>query len=93
MIPVFRPPVHISREEKISTLPKEKLFSYHEVENILCQAICDLNSTELIKRNNIDIEGTPNLMARGVVVTVRQGNEICKLLLKGGADNEPKRIY
>lgn len=86
MIPVFRPPVHISREEKISTLPKEKLFSYHEVESILCQAICDLNSTELIRRNNIDIEGTLDLMERGVIATVRQGNEICKLLLTRSAE-------
>ena len=84
MIPIFRPPVHISREQKTSTFPNERLYSQHEVEDIIFQAIETLNCTELIRRNGIDIQCIHHCSERDVIVIIRQGNEICKILLKGG---------
>ena len=62
------------------SLPKEKTYSYHEVEGFLCQAINTLNSNELIWRNNLNIECIPDCKDRGVMVTIRQGNEVSRFM-------------
>lgn len=82
---VFRIPVARSKEET-KTFSREKLFSYREVEDILYQAIEDLNSTELIRRNSIDIKCIHHCKEQGVMVIVRQENEVCEIFLKGGAE-------
>ena len=84
MISVVRPPIHIRRKEKTSTPPKEKIYSYNEVEDILCRAIETFNFTELIRRNSIYIECIHDCKERSVTVTIRQGNEACKFSMKVG---------
>ena len=69
----YRIPVRISRETP--SLPKEKTYSYHEVEGFLCQVINTLTSTELIVRNNLNVKCVPDCKDRGVMVTIRQGDE------------------
>ena len=85
MIPAFRIPLAVSTSKKKSSpTPKEKTYSYHEVEDMIIHTIKALNFTELIRRNGIDIECIPDCKERSVTVIIRQENEACNLYLKGG---------
>ena len=81
MMPVFRPSIVHRREEKNSTPPKEKTYSYHEVEDILCRGITSLDFTEIMRQNNINIECVPDCKERCVIVTIRQGDKVVKFAL------------
>lgn len=72
MIPIV--PKHL-REKKIKQPPKEKLYSYHEVETLLMSAILSLNTSGIIRLNNITINCRPHCVKRGLFVDMRQGNQ------------------
>lgn len=74
MIPIFRVPV-ARRKKETETPPREKTYSYHEVENILLCVISGLNSASLIRDNDIEVLCEPDAIERGLVVHIRQGDK------------------
>lgn len=88
MIPIFRVPV-ARRKEEAKTLPREKTYSYHEVEDILCRVICALNSAELVRSNDIEILCIPDCKERGVIVDIRQGDK--HMVLQILIERSPKK--
>lgn len=65
---------------------EERLYSYNEVEKLVCIAIKSLNSSELIIESGLNIDSTPDLYDEGVAIIIRKDDLLEKMrVLKGGA--------
>ena len=72
-----------NQPEKLKT--KERLYSYSEVERLVCLAIHTLNSSELITKNGLNIDSAPDLYNEGVAIIIRKDDLLEKMwVLKGG---------
>lgn len=71
MIPVR--PVHLRKKDEAGE-SKEKVYSYHEVERLVLNAIKILKSSELLKEGGIEIKCFPDPAQRGVRFDIRKGD-------------------
>lgn len=70
MIPVR--PVHLRKKDEAREA-KEKVYTYHEVERLVLNAIKVIKSSELLKESGIEIKCFPDPAERGVRFDIRKG--------------------
>lgn len=73
---VFRLPIAIRNSEKKTVQPHERMYSRHEVEKILFNAIATLDMLGIIKKNDIDMQCSYDYKDGNVIVSVRQGDRV-----------------
>ena len=83
MIPVR--PVHL-REKAEARETRERVYSYHEVERYVLNAIKVIKSSELLKESGIEIKCFPDPARRGVRFDIRKGDrgEKAIVFIEGG---------
>ena len=72
----FRIPIAIRNGKKKTAIPREKMYSCHEVEKILFNAIATLDMLRIIKKNDIDMQCSYDYADGSVIVSVRQGDRV-----------------